>query len=34
MTGWLHLDWFVVGALFGATVVAAFWVWVIDTRRR
>jgi len=34
LPAWMHLDWFLFGALAGSTAVSAFWCWVIDRRDR
>jgi len=32
MPAWVHLDWFLFGALTGSTAISVFWLWVIDHR--
>lgn len=34
MPAWLHLDWFLFGALAGSTAISVFWLWAIDRRDR
>lgn len=34
MPAWLHLDWFLFGALAGSAAVSVFWCWAIERREQ